>query len=169
MAGSTYTPIATYTVSGSTTGTISFNSFSGYTDLIFVINTIHTAASRYTLLNLNSDSGANYSLMQMGSYGSGSAFSAKGTGNTSIIPLCNSYESTTDFSNAQIHLMNYANTSAYKIALVRSGLPSSMVSSQVYTYRSTSAITSAAFTTSGVGSGYFAAGSTFTVYGILAA
>lgn len=167
-AGNTYTPIATTTVSGSTTASVSFNSFSGYTDIHAVLNIKHTTSSRYSLLRLNGDSGSNYSLTFL--YGNGSsAGSSRDTNQTSIGLNSSGYESSTEFSNFNLDLMNYSNSTTYKTILNRGNNASIQVAATVYLWRSTSAITSMEFTTSGAGSGYFAAGSTFTLYGIAAA
>jgi hypothetical protein len=168
MATPTYTPIQTYTLSSSQS-TVNFSSISqNYTDLIFVTNIKHTASSRYTVLRLNGDNGSqtSYSFTEIGGYGTNPPFSARGSNLTEIILLTNSYESSSDFTLSQVNLMNYSNSTTNKTLLIRSGLASSMVAAQAFLYRSTSPITSATFSTMGVGSGDFAAGSTFTLYGI---
>ena len=165
---STYEPIATTTISGSTTATVTFSSFSGYTDIHAVLSIKHTTSSRYSLLRLNGDTGSNYSLTFM--YGNGTtAGSARDTNQTSIGLNASGYESSTEFTNFNLDLMNYSNATTYKTILNRGNAATIQVAATVYSWRSTSAISSMSFTTGGAGSGYFAAGSTFTLYGIAAA
>jgi hypothetical protein len=166
---STYEPIATTTL-GSNQATISFTSISGsYTDLIIKAS-IRLAAAGYAAgLQFNSDTGSNYSFTEMWGDGS-SAGSARDTNmvraaiasNTAIGDTANIYGALT------IHLNNYSNSTTYKTMIVRYDVANIATKAGVNLWRSTSAINRIDFVLSGSG-GYYASGSTFTLYGIKAA
>ncbi len=157
-AGATYTPIATTTTSGNA-NTVTFNSFSGYTDLIMIMNfSLSTNAEVY--IRFNSDTGSNYSRTYLEGNGS-SASSARNTNSTTINILGRSSQMVNI-----INFMNYANTSTYKNVLARFSSPSEIVGSEIGLWRSTSAITSIELSLS---SGNFTNGSVITLYGILSA
>ena len=167
----TYTPIAATTL-GSNTASVTFNSFSGYTDLIIVINGRTTRANVSDAVNVifNSDNSNSYSFTLL--YGDGSSASSGQAANTSSHTLGRliGTSSTTQPSMLIGQIMNYSNTSTYKTILSRSANQITNnygVYANVGLYRSTSAITSMTLTPA-VGPN-FVAGSTFTLYGILAA
>lgn len=164
-AGSTYTPIATTTLSSSAS-TVSFTSISGsYTDLVLVMNVISTSNSpNYLYLQYNSDTGSNYSttiLSGTGSVAESARFSNRTNFNID-------YEATpnTQIGNRIVNIMNYSNTTTYKTALVRANRAGSGTDAIVGLWRSTSAITSILITHY---SAQFDSGSSFTLYGITAA
>lgn len=165
-AGSTYTPIATTTL-GTAVGTVSFTSISGsYTDLVLIIN---AKASNLTnsYCRVNGDSGTNYSSTYLSGNGS-AASSARSTSNN-VIPLeYQAYIDTTGFDYvSRLNFMNYSNTTTYKTVLQRADNATQGTDAIVSLWRSTAAITSMElYLTSGR---TFAVGSTFTLYGILAA
>jgi len=161
-AGSTYTPIATTTL-GSAQSSVTFNSFSGYTDLVLVANTT-AAGNQNILLRFNSDSGTNYSYTRM--TGAASATSNR----ESSIDAINLYNSSASLNGVMattiIQVMNYANTTTNKTVLSRGNGGANEVNAQVGLWRNTAAITSltlSIFTTN------FSTGSTFTLYGIASA
>ena len=160
-AGSTYTPIATTTLSVDTSS-YTFSSISGsYTDLILIMNAgVNTASSLN--IQVNSDTGSNYSWTRI--YGNGTTATSDRTssqGNWDMINLPNSLD-----NNVILHFMNYSNTATYKTVLNRWNSTSYAVSA-VGLWRSTSAITSIKlFNTS---TSNLKSGSTFTLYGIQAA
>ena len=167
-AGSTYTPIATNTISGTSTSSITFSSISGsYTDLILEIVAGTTAGTvQEVKLVLNGDTATNYSNTVL--YGNGSsAVSGRRTSQTGMI-LDGGGGITTDVAqyNSTTHFQNYSNTTTYKTALCRSNSTSYATEAMVFLWRSTAAITSIqaiCFT------GNYQTGSTFTLYGIAAA
>lgn len=168
---STYTPIATTTL-GSSQATVTFNSFSGYTDLVIIVSARNTSGGGGdTSLNMivNSDSGANYSFTQL--YGNGSAASSNRASNTNNYGgagrVVNGASTANYFAANVIQLNNYANTTTYKTFITRGNTAESYAYSSVGLWRSTAAITSVTF--SDGGGANFATGSTFTLYGIKAA
>ena len=159
----TYEPIATNTLA-SATSDITFSSISGtYTDLVLVAMPIGGGGND-CLVRLNSDSGTNYSNTFL--YGSGTAAaSGRGSNNTSLRGNITSMD-TGEINNMIMSIQNYSNTTTYKTVLNRynSVQTGKYVTASVGLWRSTAAITSVTITTAG--SGNFAIGSTFTLYGI---
>ena len=157
---STYVPIQSHTL-GSSQSSVTFNSFSGYTDLVLVANgTITAGGGAACYLRVNGDTGSNYSDTAM--YGDGSSAVSFREPNVGNIFTATFYPTQ---STAIINLMNYANTSTYKTILARGS--SQITDAVVGLWRNTAAITS--ITLFGDAGRSFDAGSTFTLYGIKAA
>lgn len=155
---STGVAISSVTLSASTSS-ISFNNIpQTYTDLVLVFNGTHTGAglAGVYLDKINTDGSTKYSRTIM--YGTGSTVGAdRSSDSTSAnIGLINS-----TMSDSTFHFMDYANTKTFKTILARSNSASGQVRAGVALWRDISAITS--FGLSGV---TFAAGSTFSLYGI---
>lgn len=165
-AGSTYTPISTFTIASATTSQ-SFTSIPNtYTDLVLVMNLKGSNASGYPALRFNSDSGTNYSVTFL--YGTGTSATAGRSTNASWA-YCqwNSTFSTTNFNyNNIVHIQNYSNTTTNKPYLARAGNASNTTEVISGLWRSTAAIS-----TIEVASlvGNLEIGSTVTLYGIAAA
>lgn len=168
-AGVTYSTIATTTL-GSNQTTISFNSFSGYTDLLCIYSARNSSATGQDVyVQFNGDTGSNYSATLL--YGTGSAAGSYRNTNDAAI-LLDFYgtpgPTSGSFNTGQIHIMNYSNSTTYKTTLSRTGRVDSGVDAGVGLWRNTAAITSMLFKLSGSGN-QFTTGSTFTLYGIAAA
>jgi len=163
---STYTPIATQTLS-SAAASVTFSSIpQGYTDLVVVMNGGTTANDSFANLTFNSDSGSNYSVTIL--YGTGSAAGSSRYSNQARIFLgyIAAWNSTNQF-NSILQINNYSNTTTFKTALFRANSPAGTAypgtEASVGLWRSTSAIstiTIEANTTT------FIAGTTFSLYGI---
>lgn len=159
----TYEPIATNTL-GSNSPSVTFSSISGtYTDLVLVFNGSVTTPEDFQI-QVNSDTGANYSRTWVTGNGS-TAASSRATGDTKMRLAQNGY-ATTGISNVIVHFMNYSNSTTFKTVLSRANNSATGTDGIVNLWRSTSAITSIYVY---VPSGNFATGSTFTLYGIKAA
>ena len=102
-AGSTYSTIATTTL-GTAQSSVTFNSFSGYTDIIVVCNLAISSGTGNSKIQFNSDTGSNYSGTTVEGTGS-SAVSSRYTSNTSIILEGSGYLSTTFQTVKIIHLV----------------------------------------------------------------
>jgi hypothetical protein len=162
-AGSTYTPIATTTVS-TTTSTVSFSSISGsYTDLILV-SAYGSTNTMY--VQFNSDTTSNYSSTIL--YGTGTTAASTRVSATRI--YIGGYwvgsDSGANSNTINTHIQNYSNSTTYKTLLSKSANPSNEVDAIAGLWRSTSAINAI---TVGVTAGNITIGSTFTLYGIAAA
>ena len=161
---STYTPIASQTLS-SAAASVTFSGIpQTYTDLVVVLSVRGTTASNDIDVQgqFNSDTGSNYSWTRI--YGTGStAGSQRGTSQT-VLRIGNMAGSGyTAYSPMILNIQNYSNTTTYKTMLGRPNNPDRIVDAYVNLWRSTSAVTSFVITPS---SGNFDSGSTFNLYGI---
>ena len=162
-AGSTYTPIATTTASGSVSS-ITFSSIpSTYTDLILIANVATATSTGNPRLRFNGDTNSNYSETTL--YGSGSsAGSTRGSNETSILLIATTYMNTDYDMNLILHIQNYSNSTTNKTVLARANKASAGVDQTVGLWRNTAAINSMTiFSASG---NNFSSTSTFTLYGI---
>jgi hypothetical protein len=164
---STYEPIATQTL-GSATATVTFSSIpSTYTDLVLVTSSKKdTATAANEAIRFNSDTGSNYSYTLLEGTGSAAA-SGRATNSTSIALDDAALVDTSNFRPAIVSIQNYSNSTTNKTILSRANNASRGVDAIVGLWRNTAAITSVSVILQG-GSN-FAAGSTFTLYGIKAA
>jgi hypothetical protein len=164
---STYEPIATATASGST-ALVSFGSIPAtYTDIVAVVSVKTTATGTcWSYVNGYSASGLYSDTVLLGTGSAAQSF-RNTTQNQIIIAEANKISST-DFTTIIVNYMNYANTTTFKTVLSRASSPSLEVDATVNLWRSTAAIYQIDFNTFS-GSINFAAGSTFTLYGIKAA
>jgi len=167
-AGSTYTPIATTTISGSSTTQVTFSSISGYTDLVCVANTAPLANIAVLQVRFNNDSGDNYSYVQYSGNGSSSATTTDTAQNYALAS-----GTLLDTTNRTMHIMyvnDYANATTYKTLLTRGNRAANTslaaVSESASIWLNTAAITSY---TIRAGGEILPAGSTFTLYGLLGA
>mgnify|MGYP006269615713 CR=1 FL=1 len=161
---STYTPIATYTTTGSV-ASYTFSSIpSTYTDLVLICNNLVENTNQQGYIRFNSDSGTNYSRTVM--YGNGtSAASFRGTNQTGLNV---GMSANTGGQYIKLDILNYANTTTYKSALDREGNASGSTNAAAFLWRSTSAINSITIA-SFDGSSSIQSGASLTLYGILAA
>ena len=164
---STYTPINTYTVSGTSTSEINFTSIPAtYTDLVVVIQGGSNSSSQNLKLQFNGDTAANYSITDL--YGTGSAAgSQRGTAYNYGYVTYNNGGSTGLDQNAIMNIMNYSNTTTYKTVLVRSNNSGTGTEAIVNLWKKTPEAINAIRLV--VTTGALVNGSTFTLYGITAA
>jgi hypothetical protein len=164
----TYEPIATTTL-GSAQSSVTFNSFSGYTDLILIVNGRKDTAvtTDAFFCRLNGDGATNYSWTELNGDGS-AAISQRITSDSycrlGVIPGNNAGTST--FGVSIVNFQNYANTTTNKTILTRGSVAAGQVTAAVSLWRSTAAITSIVLYTAGLAN--WASGSQFTLYGIKA-
>ena len=159
---STYTPIATTTISGTGTSTVTFNSFSGYTDIRLIASVKSNSGSADTLkVAVNTST----SISRTGLYGNGSVTgSYRQSSETGLLVDDIPISSSSSYNITTIDFMNYSNTTTYKTALSRLNNASATTRAQVYLIPSTNAITSLTFTMTSASN--IGDGSTFTLYGI---
>ena len=163
---STYTPIATANGTGSS-GTISFTSISGsYTD-IFLAGTFSGTGTGGFAIVLNNDTSSLYSFTNL--RGEGSAASSDRSSNQTAfnINYTGSYGTSGVTNTFLASFNNYSNTTTNKTMISRYNVPNLETIAYVGLYRSTSAITRVDVKITGGAS--FTTGSTFSLYGILAA
>ena len=164
----TYTLINSNTVSGGSTGTVTFSSIPAtYTDLVVVCNFGLAGAARL-YLRFNGSSATDYSDTWLTGEGA-TAYSGRDTTQNAITAGGAWNGSSTSLTaSAIISIMDYANTTTFKSVLSRMANEkggSGSVDATVGLWRSTSAITSVNV----VGGNLFLSGSTFKLYGIEAA
>jgi len=167
-AGSTYTPIATTTLTA-TAGIITFSSIpSIYTDLILIVQGKFDVAGdlRY---RLNNDTSTNYSFTILYGTGSSNGSARSSSVSSGIGDSYGNIDTTLGNSVQILQFLNYSNTTTYKTSLVRSNNASGGVDALVNLWRSTSAINQIDLAKNSSMSGTWQIGSIVTLYGIAAA
>jgi hypothetical protein len=157
----TYTPIATQTLS-SATATVTFSSIPAtYTDLVLIVSASNPTNDSGLQVRFNGDSATNYSDTSV--YGNGtSALSFRTTSQTAMFIGRTDTGISTNIANIQ----NYSNTTTNKTVISR-GNDSALAIATVGLWRSTAAINSVVVLDQNGRN--FGIGSTFSLYGILAA
>ena len=165
-AGSTYTPIATTTLSGVSNYT--FTSIpTTYTDLILIgsINGVSSAADIwYRVGNGSVDTGSNYSWTWVAGFLSTTESSR--AANQSKLYIDGWGTIGTGNSILRTSINNYSNTTTFKTLLVQRTDAAKEANAQTGLWRSTSAINTLQL---GLDSGTFNSGTVLTLYGITAA
>lgn len=157
----TYEAIATTTL-GSAQSSVTFSSLGSYTDIVLIGSHRNTASVAGLAIRFNSDTGSNYSSTLL--YGTGSAAGSSRYTNQTWIPI--GYTSTSEYAVVKCNIENYGNSNMYKTIVSRGGSSTYEEDTMVGLWRNTGAITSLSLTATG---GNIDTGSTFTLYGILAA
>jgi hypothetical protein len=169
-AAPTYVKIANQTLS-TTSASVTFSNIpQGYTDLRVVLQVKNSVGDGYAAqLQYNSDTASNYSWTGAAGYAGSSANSFRGSSVAVQKVGFTSATSGSAWTSINIDILNYTNPTTFKSCLSRSNSvdTNSYVFMMVGLWRSTQPITSLTFTSES--SGTFAAGSTFTLYGIEAA
>lgn len=161
---STYEKIASTTLGGTSTSVTLSSIPSTYTDLVLILNLTATVALDMGI-RVNGDTGTNYSETIIG----GNGTTAATTRTTSSTLWGNIYTAVSTVSgnfNGIVNFNNYSNTTTYKTMLNRFNSTSYGTEAIMALWRSTSAINSVTVLAQ---NSSFAAGSTFTLYGIKAA
>ncbi len=165
-AGNTYEPIATTSVSSSTT-TVTFSSIPGtYTDLLLVI-TAKTSAGADIWIRVNGDSGSNYSYAEMDTNGTSASASKAASQSNGLLT---DWYGTPTADNSHIcicQLNNYSSTVHHKTMISRANRASSGVDFVQSKWSNTAAITSLTLRFSGGTT--FEVGTVASLYGIKAA
>ena len=158
MGTPTYTALATVTL-GSSASSVTFSSIPAtYRDLVLVAAAKTGVGDDYTVIRVNSDSGSNYSRVQM--LGTGSVFNSGAF--SSETAFLGSYFGGTDNCSNTYHFMDYSATDKHKTVLMRTNIEGRTMAS-ANRWASTSAITSIYLAAN---TGPFQTGSTFALYGI---
>ena len=165
----TYEPIATTTISGTSTTSYTFSSIpSTYTDLVFIIGSGGASGDVQPALRFNGDSGLNYGTINFSGSGSSTISTLNGSLNQMNLGYFDYLGNGTNNYACIANIMNYANSTTYKTVIHRGNNASTGVGVSVGTWRNTAAITSVTLVPAN-GPYYFLAGTTFTLYGIKAA
>lgn len=157
---STYTPIATQTLT-SNAATVTFSSIpQNYTDLVAVLS-VKGTNNMDVWIQFNGDTSTNYSFTTLRGNGTTATSDRYSNQNYGYADL-DGYANTTNFSTRTINIMNYSNTTTNKTFLARSATAGNGLDAIVNLWRSTSAINSITFS----GTASYTTGSTFNLYGI---
>jgi len=160
--------LATITL-GSAQSTVTFSSIPAtYRDLRLVVQGIFNQTGQTIAVRLNGDTGTNYSYVAMTSGNSGGTTPVSTSGSTTSLNLgfYNVGTVLTEPTNFLADFLDYAATDKHKSVLARTG-HSSEVTSSTGRWANTAAVTTLAVSANWSGA-YFAAGSTFALYGVVA-
>jgi hypothetical protein len=161
---STYTPIATQTLSTSAPS-VTFSSIpQGYTDLIIVVNGLVSTNASAAWLGFNNDTSTLYSSTRLtgsGSVAASSRFTDRTNSNNWYGGSAAGLSSTNN-NTVTVQIQNYSNSTTFKTWMSKTS--SLAVEAVVGLYRSTSAITTV--TLGMEGSVNYSSGTTFSLYGI---
>lgn len=169
MATPTYDLIDSVTVSTPVTE-VTFSSIgSSYRDLVLVGADILGSSGSGTIgvwASVNGDTGSNYNAVWMRGDGT-TAQSLSDSNNDKFASFIRYNPSETNAGQFIAHFMDYSATDKHKSILVRSNVtPTGGTSAGAHRWASTSAITSITIFNSNYGFDFFAAGSTFYLFGI---
>jgi hypothetical protein len=160
MPTATYIALANTTLS-STATSITFSSIPAtYRDLVLVIAGT-TDATRTTGVRFNSDTGSNYSYVEMNGTGS-AAESSSGT-----LSFALAGRMTTSQSTTIVQVMDYSATDKHKTVLSRGGSSADLVRASASRWANTAAITSVYIATLDINVNAFQSGTTFSLFGIV--
>ena len=158
----TYIALANYTVPSGTPTSITFSSIPAtYRDLVLVIDGRGASGSEsFYYCYFNSDTGANYSRVEM--YGTGST-TASGT-SSNLIPIT---LNATNTSTNLLNIMDYSATDKHKTVLYRNNAigATAQVLAGAGRWASTNAINTIKL--EGFSTAAFATGTTFALFGIV--
>jgi hypothetical protein len=157
----TYDKIATTTLT-SASANVSFNSFSGYTDLVLVINGKMTGTGNSIYLRFNDDTTSTYHTQALGNNSTVRSSNQFGVGLGGYL-----FGYDANYFAIEAHILDYANTTKYKPVISRYGQAGTQVETIVNSYGSATAVTSMKILINA--SDTFQSDSTFTLYGILRA
>jgi hypothetical protein len=162
----TYEPIATYTMPSAASSYTFTSVSSAYTDIVLIGN-LAAGSTNFDIQvgNGSADTGTNYSSTRI--YGNGSAAGSDRQTSNATGMLGNVSNSATVLTNFIVSFQNYKNTSTYKTVLARFNDSNAITFGIVGMWRSTSAINTIKIYSTNASN--IPAGSTFTLYGILAA
>lgn len=166
MATATYTPIASQTLTSSASS-VTFSSIptdGTYRDLVLVIRASATTGGYGPWFRFNS-AAANYNWVMMRGNGSTAVSSASASQSELYNDINNININTTDDHVTILHVFDYAQTNKHKSVLMRSNSAGLATLATAGRWADTSAITSILVD---LDSANYAAGSTFSLYGISA-
>jgi hypothetical protein len=157
MPTPTYTPLATVTL-GTSAASVTFSSIPAtYRDLILVFTGASASGSRQAMYLQMNNSTANRTAVEMLGAAAGPESYTHTNGQIN-------YYVVTNRATSIIQIFDYSATDKHKTALIRNGSSSNDVSAYAHRWGDTSAVTSVRLNLDTS----FAAGSTFSLYGVIA-
>jgi hypothetical protein len=161
MPTPTYTPLATVTLSSSASSVIFSSIPATYRDLVLVTNVTHSGEAEIDLaIRFNGDTGNNYNRASV--TGNGSVAASFAVLNENYLYVL---AASTTSSVATLQIMDYSATDKHKPCLSRGNLTAGRVSATANRWANTAPINSISVA---VLSANFLAGSTFSLYGVIA-
>jgi hypothetical protein len=159
----TYTPIASQTLA-SAASSVTFSSIpADFRDIVLVVEALGSTTLQGRI-RLNGDAGSNYFLQRLS--GSGSAVSAQRLDTQSAGQLSSVAQATTTSALTLVaNIMNYSTTATTTVIASRAGNASNGTEAFTTMWNNTSIVNAIEIFTS---TGNWAAGSTFSLYGIAA-
>ena len=151
MPSNAWTPLANLTL-GSNQSTVTFSSISqSYRDLVLVMS-VEAVSGNSLTYRLNSDTGTNYSWVQMAA-GGGGLLSNAGSGLTTLDLSPNTLTDSTNYDLCTVNILDYTATDKHKTAITRytPASTSNNVNELTQRWASTAAVTSIAITISNSG------------------
>jgi hypothetical protein len=165
MPTPTYTPLATVTL-GSAASSVTFSSIPAtYRDLILVANPKATAAVNNLRLQFNGDTASNYTGVVMRGDGTTAASFNRGAAGGMELDLFGNGVETNLEQIYNVQIMDYSATDKHKTVLSRFNDASQSTGAFASRWASTSAVTQIVLYITGT---TFAAGSNFSLYGVIA-
>jgi len=169
MPTNTYVALKTSTLTATATEVLfDLTGITGYTDLRLITNVKSTSGSYDITYRFNSDTNTNYSRTILTGNGT-TAASYRGTSSTYLRPNVDAYVNSSTFQFVTTDIMNYSNATTYKTTLSRinGGATPAVEATAGLWSKAPVGITTISIGLD-VGSGTFAIGSTFSLYGIAA-
>jgi hypothetical protein len=161
MPTPTYTPLANVTL-GSTASSVTFSSIPAtYRDLILVADCGVSSGAEAMAMRFNADTGSNYNYVV--ATGNGSTTSSFAVSSTIFARLGSIY---TGSNNFVASVMDYSATDKHKTVIARGNSAANLVAMVASRWANTAAITSVTVLPDVANT--FTAGSTFSLYGVIA-
>lgn len=169
MPTNTYTPLATITLTGTDAQVVFASIPSGYRDLVFSISILGTDNDASCVMQLNGDTGANYANVRMAGYGTGYGGLTTGTNYIFVSGFNYGVATSGAYTIAQGSVMDYSATNKHKPTIIRSRSSRNDGNTDTAAgggrWASNNAVNEIKFYLT---SGSFAAGSTFSLFGVVA-
>ncbi len=165
----TYTPLASITLAATSSEIVFTGLPSTYKDLIFSIAILGTSNDQSCVMQINGDTGSNYSNVRMSGWGASYGSNTSGTSYIFVSGYNYGVATSGAYTIAQGSIMDYSATDKHKTTLIRSR--SSRDNGDTDTtagagrWANTAAVNTVRFYLT---SGSFAIGSTFNLYGVIA-
>lgn len=169
MPTETYIALATLTVTGAATTSVTFSSIpSTYRDLIIVANgSPHDNSYPSIVATINSDGGNNYFYVR--GHGNGSTAGSGAAGSQNVAPLATAFgagPSTNSTFSLVADILEYSATNKHKTITTRNSVPDAGTECHITRWASLNAIHT--FTLKTNTTAKFAIGSTISLYGVIA-
>lgn len=170
MPTTTYTPLATVTLTGNDSEILFSSIPSTYRDLILVgtLRTNYAATTEPLRIRFNGDStNGNYKRVSMSGNGSTASAYTDSPGEVIVdVGATGANATSGQYSSFRLDALDYAITTKHKVGFTYSDVPAAETRRQTWYYNQTTAISSISVV--GYFGGSFVSGSTLSIYGVIA-